>query len=193
MNPLGTLAEALGIAYAGGISLYATVAVLGIAERLHWIGPLPGALGGISSVWIIALATVLAVTEFLATLVPGLASAWETVHTFIRPPASALLAAATVWHGNEAIVLAAALLGGGLALTTHGTKLGLRYAIDTSPEPVTNAASSLGELGIVTVIALTIWRHPILVLVAALVLLVCLMLVVRAVWRAVRRVFARNP
>lgn len=187
MGTLGTLAQALGIAYAGGINLYATVAILGIAQRFEWIGPLPGPLHAVSNPLIIALAGALAVVEFLATLVPGLASLWESVHTFIRPPAAALLAAATTWGGSESVTLAAALLGGTLALGTHGTKLGLRYAIDTSPEPVTNSIANVAELGVVTALLLTIWQHPVIVLAIALVVLALLILLVRAVWRAIAR------
>lgn len=187
MGTLGTLAQALGIAYASGINLYATVAILGIAQRLDWIGPLPAPLHAVSSPLIIGLAGILTVVEFLATMIPGLASLWESVHTFIRPPAAALLAAATAWGGNESVTIAAALLGGTLALGTHGTKLGLRYAIDTSPEPVTNSAANVAELGVVTAILLTLWQHPVLVLAIALVVLALLMLLVRAVWRAVAR------
>lgn len=187
MSNLGTLAQALGLAYAGGINLYATVAILGLAQRLGWIGPLPAPLHPLSSPLIIGLAVVLAAIEFLATMIPGLASLWESVHTFIRPPAAALLAAATAWGGDERVTIAAALLGGTLALGTHGTKLGLRYAIDTSPEPVTNTAANVVELGTVTAILLTLWQHPVLVLAIALVVLLLLMLLVRAVWRAISR------
>ena len=76
MGTLATLAQALGVSYAAGINLYATVAILGIADRFDLIGPLPGALGPVSSVGIIMLAATLYVFEFLATLVPGIASAW---------------------------------------------------------------------------------------------------------------------
>ncbi len=187
MGNLGTLAEALGIAYAGGINLYATVAILGLAQSFDWIGPLPAPLHALSNPLIIGLAGILAVVEFLATMVPGVASVWESIHTFIRPPAAALLAAATAWGGNEGIVVAAALLGGTLALGTHGTKLGLRYAIDTSPEPITNSAANVAELGTVAAISIAIWHHPIIVLVIALILLALVMLLVRAVWRALAR------
>ena len=187
MGNLRTLAEALGIAYAGGINLYATVAILGLAQRFDWIGPLPSPLHALSNPLIIGLAGILAIVEFLATLIPGVASVWESIHTFIRPPAAALLAAATAWGGNESIVLAAALLGGTLALGTHGTKLGLRYAIDTSPEPITNGAANVAELGTVAAISIAIWHHPVIVLIIALIVLVLLMLVVRTVWRAITR------
>jgi len=129
-----TLAESLGLAYMSGISLYATVALLGFASHEGWVGPLPGALSGLVNPFVIVIATTLAVIEFIATLVPGVASLWETVHTFIRPPASAVLAVAAAWHADSSIILAAGLLGGGLGLATQVTKLGLRVAVDASPE-----------------------------------------------------------
>ena len=146
-----------------------------------------GPLHALSNPLVIALVVILAIVEFLATLIPGVASVWESIHTFIRPPAAALLAAATAWGGSENIVIIAALLGGTLALGTHGTKLGLRYAIDTSPEPATNSAANVVELGTVAAISLAIWQHPVIVLVIALIVLALLMLLVRAVWRAIAR------
>lgn len=187
MSGIATLAQALGIAYAGGINLYATVAILGLAERYGWIHTLPGPLHVLANLWIIGLAIALAVVEFLATMIPGVASIWESLHTFIRPPAAALLAAASAWGGDDRVTVAAALLGGTLALGTHGTKLGLRYAIDTSPEPVTNASANILELGTVTALLLALTHHPVIVLVVALVLLVLMILLVRAVWRAIAR------
>jgi hypothetical protein len=86
-------------------------------------------------------------------------------------------------------VLGAALLGGGLALTTHTTKLGLRYAIDTSPEPVSNGAANVAELGLVATISYFMWHHPWLALAVALTALAVMMLAVRAIWRSLRRVF----
>lgn len=191
MNSLVTMAQALGIAYASGINLYATVALVGLTQRAGWIGPLPGALEPLSSWWIIGLALVLYAFEFTATLVPGIASLWETFSTAVRPPAAAALAVLTAWHGDALFVAAAALLGGGLALTTHATKLGLRYAIDTSPEPVTNAGANAVELGIVASVAYFIWEHPFIALAAALGLLAGLIIAVRLVWRSIGRMFKR--
>jgi hypothetical protein len=190
MNSLTTLAQALGIAYATGINLYATVAIAGLAERLGWIEPLPGGLSVVANPVIIGLATILYLIEFLATLIPGVASAWETFHSLIRPPAAAALAAATAWHGDAVVVLAAALLGGSLAVVTHTTKLGLRYAIDTSPEPLTNGASNIAELGLVATVTLLIWQHPWATLLLALAILVLLIMTVRLIWRALRKVFS---
>lgn len=184
------LIQALGIAYAAGINLYATVAVLGLASRMGWTGPLPGGLSAVGSVWIIGLATALYTIEFLATLVPGIASLWDTVHTVIRPPAAAMLATASVWGGDSTVLLAAALLGGGLAVSTAGAKLGLRYTIDSSPEPFTNGAANVAELGVVVSLLVGLWHHPILALALAILLLVVLVLAVRALWRSVRRAFS---
>jgi len=190
MNALQTLAQAAGVAYAAGLNLYATVGLIGLATRLGWIGPLPGSLIGLSSWWVIGTALVLAAIEFLASLIPAIASAWDTLHSLIRPPAAAALAAATAWHGDPAFVLVAGLIGGGLAVTTHTTKLGLRYAIDASPEPISNGVSSVAELSLITVLTLSIWTHPYLTLLFALIVLVGLILIVRLIWRTLRQVFA---
>jgi hypothetical protein len=193
MNPLVTLAESLGIAYASGISLYATVALVGIGEQFGWIGPLPGVLGVLANPIIIAVAALLALVEFLATLIPGVASAWEAAHTVIRTPAAAALAVATAWHADPIVIVLAGLLGGGLGLTTNLTKLGLRVAVDTSPEPVSNGVVNVAELGVVATLSYAMWHHPIITLVGALVLLVLVILLVRAVWRAIRNLFAGKP
>jgi hypothetical protein len=190
MNALQTLAQAAGVAYAAGLNLYATVGIIGLASKLGWIGPLPGSLAGVTSWWVIITALTLAAIEFLASLVPAIASTWDTMHSLVRPPAAAALAAATAWHGDPAFVLVAALLGGGLAVTTHTTKLGLRYAVDASPEPVSNGVMSVGELTLVTAVVTAVWSHPFLTLTAAIAILIALMLVVRLIWRTLRQVFA---
>lgn len=190
MNALQTLAQATGVAYAAGLNLYATVGVIGLASRFGWIGPLPGSLAGLSSGWVIITALTLMMIELVASFLPAIASAWDTIHSLIRPPAAAALAAAAAWHGDPAFVLVAALLGGGVAVTTHTTKLGLRYAVDVSPEPISNGVMSAAELGLVTAISLLIWQHPFLTLALAFLLLVLLMALVRLIWRTLRQVFA---
>ena len=189
MSSLITLAQGLGLAYLSGISLYATVALLGFASHEGWVGPLPGALAGLVNPFVIAVATILAVIEFVATLVPGVASLWETAHTFIRPPAAVVLAVATAWHADSSIVLAAGLLGGGLGLASHVTKLGLRVAVDASPEPVTNGIVNTAELGVLASLSYLIWHHPVIALIVALLLLVLTAMLVRMVWRALRNLF----
>ena len=189
MTSITTVVQSLGVAMAAGVNLPATVAVLGISERAGWIGPLPGVLGAVGSIWIIAIAVVLYSMEFLVTLVPGVASVVETAQTIVRPAAAAFLAVATAYHLNPAYVAAAGLLGGGLALTTHGTKLGLRYAVDTSPEPVTNGLANFAELGTITSIGIFIWSHPYVTMTVAILVLILLILVVHRIVVTLRKVF----
>jgi uncharacterized protein DUF4126 len=184
-----TLVQSLGLAYAAGLNLYATVAITGLAVRYGWVHNVPTTIEGFGNLAVILLAVALYSIEFLATLVPGVASAWETLHSLIRPPAAAMLAAATAWHADPVIVLVAALLGGGLAITTHTTKLGLRYAIDASPEPITNSVANGAEFTLVAVVAIAIWHHPLITLSFALVVLAGLIVTVRLIWKALRQVF----
>ena len=192
MDPFVNLAQALGVAYAAGINVPATVAVLGIAQRQGWIGHLPAGLDVVANPWIIGLAATIYAVEFLVTLVPGVASIWETIQTIVRPAAAAVLAAATVYQMDPKLTVPAVLLGGGLAATTHGAKLGLRYAVDTSPEPFTNALANIAELGTIASVALAVWHHPYLTLTLAVLLLILLILVVRRIVLTLRRLLSGN-
>ena len=192
MSSVATIAQSLGVAFAAGINLPATVAVLGIADRAGWIEPLPGALGAVGSIWVIALASVLYMMEFVITLIPGVASVWETVQSVIRPPAAAVLAVATTYHMSPPLVVAAGLVGGGLALTTHGTKLGLRYAVDTSPEPVTNGIANIAEFGTIATIGIFIWCHPGRTRARAIRVLILLILVFRRILKTLRYLLSGN-
>jgi hypothetical protein len=190
MDSFGLLAQALGVAYAAGINVPATVAILGLAQRSGWIGHLPAGLDVVANPWIIGLAGAIYVVEFLLTLFPGLASVWETIQSVVRPPAAAVLAAATVYHLDPAMVVPAVLLGGGLAATTHGTKLGLRYAVDASPEPITNAVVNVAELTTIASVAIAVWHHPYITLAIALILLLLLILLVRRIMLTLRRLLS---
>jgi hypothetical protein len=186
LSALTAIAQSLGLAYASGISLYATVAFAGIAQRLGWIA-LPGPLHVLGDPVVIGVAGVLTAVEVLASLVPGIATAWETVHTAIRPIAAGTLAALATWGGSPRVVVVAALLGGALGLATHATKLGLRAAVDLSPEPFSNAGAAAAELSVVALLAWAAWHHPWLALAGGLALLAATFLLVRALWRLVRR------
>lgn len=175
-----------------GVSPYATVALVGLAHRIGWVSDLPPMLGGLGNTWVIVLAVVLTFIEFAATLVPGVASAWEAVHAAIRPPAAAALAVLVTWGADPALILAAGLLGGTLAFGTTLTKLGARLAIDTSPEPVSNAAAGVAELGFVGLIAVFVWQHPVLSLVLAIAVVVAMALFVRAVWGLIWKTVTRS-
>jgi hypothetical protein len=188
MDSLVTLAQALGISYASGISPYATITLVGLMQRGDWIGPLPGILGTLAHPVVLIVCGALAIIEFTATLFPGIASVWETLHTAIRPPAAAALAVATAWHADPTFIALAGILGGGLAFATHATKLGLRLAIDTSPEPVTNGAMNVTEVGIIATISYFVWNHPWASLSIALLLLITTILLIRLVWRKLKSV-----
>lgn len=189
MEPLTALAQALGLSFASGISLYATAAFVGLAGHLGWIGPLPGALGLLTEPWVFGAAGAVALVESLALLLPIVATTWEAVHTAIRPFAAAAIAVLATW-GDPRLAAVAGILGGALGLTTHVTKLALRATIDASPEPVSNAAATAGELGLVAGLAWAVWEHPWLSLGVALGTLVALFLLVRALWRVAGRVFS---
>ncbi|MFO0580820.1 MAG: DUF4126 domain-containing protein [Anaeromyxobacter sp.] len=190
MDPVTTLVQSLGLAYASGISLYATAAFAGLASHLGWIGPLPGALGFLAQPWCFGLCGAIALVEALALLVPGLATAWEAVHTAVKPFAAAAMAVLAAW-GDPKVAVAAGILGGALGLATHATKLGVRAAVDTSPEPVTNAAATGAELSVVAALGWAVFTHPWIALAAALLLLLVLFLAVRALWRLVGRSLRR--
>jgi hypothetical protein len=144
MNPIATLGLALGAGFSSGLNLYATVATLGLLERFGIIH-LPGSLAGLSHTAVIAIAVALYLVEFFADKIPYVDTVWDAVHTFIRPPAAALLAYSAAVAAPAEWRWAAALLAGGVALTSHGTKASARAAVNTVPEPFTNWALSFGE------------------------------------------------
>jgi hypothetical protein len=144
MEALQTLSLAMGTAWTSGINLYATVAVLGIAGRAEMI-QLPSGLHVLMDPLVIAVACIIYVIEFFVDKVPYVDSAWDTLHTFIRIPAGAILAARSLGPTNPALELAAILAGGTVALAAHGTKATMRLAINVSPEPFSNWAASVGE------------------------------------------------
>lgn len=141
MGILSTLGLAFGSAWLSGINLYAMVATLGLLGRFADL-KLPGDLGVLTNWWIIGIASTLYVIEFVADKVPVVDSAWDVVHTFIRVPAGAIVAAAALGDFNPAVQVGAALVGGGLALSSHGTKAAVRVVANHSPEPVSNVMLS---------------------------------------------------
>jgi hypothetical protein len=186
LSALTAIVQSLGLAYASGISLYATVVFAGLAQRLGWIA-LPGPLHALGDPLVIGVAGLLTVVEVLASLVPGIATAWEAVHTAIRPIAAGGLAALATWGESPRVVVVAGLLGGALGLATHATKLGLRAAVDLSPEPISNAGATTAELSVVAALGWAVWHHPYVALAGALALLLATFLLVRTLWRLVRR------
>ena len=154
MNFISTLAVSMGASWVSGINLYATVATLGLLGRFAHL-KLPGDLDVVTNWWVIGVALFLFVIEFIADKIQLVDSAWDIIHTFIRIPAGAVLAATAFGDFDRSVQVIALLLGGGLALSSHGTKAATRALINTSPEPVSNIVVSLSEdlLAVVTVAA----------------------------------------
>ena len=150
---ISTIAIAMGASWVSGINLYATVATLGLLSRFAEL-QLPGELQVLTSWWVIGIAAVLYVIEFVADKVPIVDSTWDVIHTFIRVPAGAVLAASAFGDFDRGIQVIALLLGGGLALSSHGTKAATRAMLNASPEPVSNVVASVLEdiLAVVSVI-----------------------------------------
>jgi hypothetical protein len=193
MNPLQTLGLVLGAGFSSGLNLYATVATLGLLERFGIIH-LPASLHTLSHPAILILAVGLYLIEFLADKIPYVDTVWDAVHTFIRPPAAALLAYSAVGAAPTEWRVAAALLAGGVALTSHGTKASARAAVNTAPEPFSNWVLSVGEDLLAVWLSWMASAHPIataLIVVALLALSVFLLVhLFRFARRALQRLFA---
>lgn len=144
MNLISTIALAMGASWTSGINLYASVATLGLLSRFAGLH-LPGELDVVTNWWVIGIASALYCVEFFADKVPWIDSTWDMIHTFIRVPAGAVLAAAAFGDFDKSIQAIALLLGGGLALSSHGTKAATRAVLNTSPEPVSNVVASVIE------------------------------------------------
>ncbi|MEI6033634.1 MAG: DUF4126 domain-containing protein [Verrucomicrobiae bacterium] len=151
MDELQTLGVALGLASLAGINLYLTVFVAGLAVRMDWVAlPLPLAgLEALASPAILGVAGFLYLVEFFADKIPWIDTAWDSVHTFIRPVGAAAIAVAALGEARPSFEIVGALLAGGMALTSHVAKSGTRLAANASPEPVSNIFLSIAEDGIV--------------------------------------------
>jgi hypothetical protein len=172
MNPVATLGLALGTGFSSGLNLYATVATLGLLHRFGVLH-LPPGLQVLSHPWVLAIAVALYLLEFFADKIPYFDTVWDALHTFIRPPAAALLAYAAAGGAPPEWRWGAALLAGGVALTSHGTKASARAAVNASPEPFSNWFLSFGEDVLAVWLTWLATTHPIAttIVVAALVAL----------------------
>lgn len=160
---LSTLALTLGVSWASGINLYAALLVLGLGGATGNIA-LPESLQVLTDPMIIGAAAVMYFVEFVADKTPGVDTGWDAIHTFIRIPAGAMLAAGAVGEVTPALEIAAGILGGGMAATSHATKSGARMVINTSPEPFSNWIASISEDLLVLGGLWTALNHPLLFL-----------------------------
>lgn len=181
------LSLALGSAWTSGINLYATVTVLGLLQKFG-VARLPGGLEVLDNWWIIGVAGFLYAIEFVADKVPYVDSVWDVIHTFIRVPAGAIVAYAATTEMDASVTVIATLLGGGLALSSHGTKAALRATANLSPEPVSNWALSLIEDGLAIIGTVLSVIAPVLIVIVLIIFLMFFFWFMPKVFRAVRRV-----
>jgi len=184
-----TIALAMGVAWASGINLYAAILTLGILGATGNI-ILPPDLIILTDPLIIGAAGLMFVIEFIADKMPGVDTGWDSIHTFIRIPAGALLAAGAVGDVTPALSVAAALVGGGLAAATHATKAGSRVMINTSPEPVSNWTASIVEDFAVIGGLWTAVHYPWLFLLLLLVFILLMIWLLPKIWRGIKKVFS---
>jgi hypothetical protein len=183
-----TLALTMGVAWASGINLYATLLTLGFLANTGNI-VLPPDLQIVADPMVMAAAGVMYFIEFFADKVPGVDTGWDAIHTFIRIPAGAMLAAGAVGHLNPTVEIAAAILGGSLAAGSHATKAGARVLINASPEPFSNWFASVGED--IAVIG-GVWaciHHPVVFLIILAFFIALTIWLLPQIWEGVKKVF----
>jgi len=175
------IALAAAVGWASGIRLYAVLFIVGGLGYLGLVN-LPGGLVTLAHPWVLGASGFMFAVEFFADKIPGVDTVWDVVHTFIRIPAGAALAASVFGDSNAAMTLAAAILGGSLAAGSHFAKAGGRALINTSPEPFSNWSASLGEdLAVGTVLWLA-FTHPVVALIVIVILMVLMIWLIRKVW-----------
>lgn len=180
----------MGVAWASGINLYAAILTLGILGSSGHI-VLPPGLEILTHPGVIGAAALMYFLEFFADKIPGLDSAWDAVHTFIRIPAGAVLAARAVGNVSPEAELIAGLLGGALAAGTHLTKASGRALLNVSPEPVTNWAASLTEDVAVVGVTYAAVQYPVVFLVFLGIFIAAVIWLLPRLWRALRGIFDR--
>ena len=186
-----TLGRTLGFSFAAGVNLYATVAILGLASRYGWV-ELPAQFQVFNNDVVIGAAIVMYAVEFFADKIPYFDSVWDMIHTLIRPVGGALVAVATLGDASTPVEGLVALLGGTVAASSHLTKTSTRAMANTSPEPLSNWALSLGEDVFVVGLGYLALKHPIAALVVAAVLLGAIAIFAAVIIRTVRRWFFRR-
>ncbi len=183
-----TLALTMGLAWASGINLYATLFTLGYLANTGNI-TLPADLQIVADPMVMGAAGLMYCIEFFADKVPGVDTGWDALHTFVRIPAGAMLAAGAIGDLNPVVELTAAILGGGMAATSHATKAGTRVLINTSPEPFSNWLASVGEdIAVVTGVWACI-NHPVLFIIALIMFVALAIWLLPRIWNGIKKVF----
>ncbi len=190
MDWLATLGMAMGSAWLSGINLYATVATLGLLQRFG-LASLPGNLSVLAEWWVIGSALGLYAVEFIADKIPLVDSAWDAVHTFIRVPAGAVLAATAFADFDPAVRVIALLAGGSIALGSHGAKAATRVAVNASPEPFSNILISLVEDVFAVSASALMVSHPLVILATVALFVGVALWMLPKIVRALQRMLGR--
>jgi Domain of unknown function (DUF4126) len=190
MSLLPALASVIPLAFASGLNVYATVAVLGLCSHYGLVA-LPEQYRAFDHPIVITAALVMYLVEFFADKIPWFDTIWDGIHTFVRPVGGALVAVTALGNASPAMQTVAALLGGSIAMTTHLTKAGTRAAANTSPEPFSNWILSFGEDLLAIALSYGALRHPGYALAIALALLAIIVACASMIVGALRRRFAR--
>lgn len=183
------IAATMGAAWASGINLYAAILVLGFLGATGH-ADLPAGLQILMNPLVLSAAAIMYLVEFFTDKIPGIDSGWDAIHTFVRIPGGALLAAGAFTDKDPAITLAAAILGGGLAASSHAAKTGTRIMINTSPEPVSNWVASVSEDVAVVAGLWTALHHPVGFLLCLALFLLFLFWLLPRLWRHGKSAFA---
>ncbi len=184
----GVIALTMGVAWASGINLYAAIAMLGILGITENI-VLPPDLQVLAHPMVIVAAVFMYFVEFAADKMPGVDTGWDGIHTFIRIPAGAILAAGAVGEVNPAISLSAAIIGGTIAAGSHITKAGTRVIINASPEPFSNWAASITEDVAVFAGLWTALYHPWIFLALLILFIIIMAWALPKIWRGIKKIF----
>jgi hypothetical protein len=188
MDTVSIIALSMGAAWASGINLYATIFMLGYLGSTGNID-LPPDLMVVTDPLVMTSAGLMYCVEFFADKTPGVDTAWDTLHTFIRIPLGAVLAMGAVGDMSPAVELAAFIVGGSLTAATHATKTGSRIVINSSPEPVTNWTASVGEDLLVITGIWAALNHPVAFLIALVVFIALMIWLLPKIWRGVKHIF----
>ena len=188
---LADLAIALALAWGAGLRAYAVIFAAGLAGAMGWV-ELPGHLEVLQHPVVLAASGLMTLVEFGADKLPWLDSMWDAVHSFIRIPAGAALAAMAFGDSSSAVMVAAAILGGSLAAAMHAAKAGARAAINLSPEPFSNWAASLSEDALVPIGLWLAIAHPLVFFVLLAACLIAAVMLVRLAWTGVQRLMKKG-
>ncbi len=189
METIELIALTMGVGWASGINLYAVIMMLGILSMTGNM-ELPQQMEIVQNPLVLGTASIMFLVEFLVDKVPGVDTAWDAIHTFIRIPAGAMLASSAIGDVTPAVEFAALLTGGGLAATSHTIKAGSRAVINTSPEPMSNWIASITEDFAVVAGLYAALNHPVGFLIFLVLFILFAIWIIPKIWRGIKKIYA---